>query len=68
MSSLNRSAEISVDLGAEITATAAPLRVTSISSPLATRLRTSEKLRAASVAVIRVTHKEYQINLISAAN
>jgi hypothetical protein len=42
--------------------------VTSISSPLATRLRTSEKLRAASVAVIRVTHKEYQINLISAAN
>ena len=38
-----------------MTATGAPLRVTSTTSPDATRLSTSEKLRAASVAVMRVT-------------
>jgi hypothetical protein len=58
INSRNRSAVISLDLGEEITATAAPLRVTSISSPSATLLRTSEKLRAASVAVIRVTGED----------
>jgi hypothetical protein len=42
-------------LGGESTATAAPLRVISISSPAATRFRTSEKLRAASVAEMRAT-------------
>ncbi|HEY3727545.1 MAG TPA: hypothetical protein VGL51_10250 [Solirubrobacteraceae bacterium] len=55
MSSRNRSAEIRRCAGAEITATAAPLRVTSISSPAATRLSTSENERAASVAVMRGT-------------
>jgi hypothetical protein len=55
ISSRNLAAEISFDFGGEITATAAPLRVISISSPSATLLSTSEKLRAASVAVIRVT-------------
>lgn len=64
ISSRKRSAEITRDTGGEIKATAAPLRVTSISSPFATRLSSSEKLRAASVAVIRVTRAEYQINLI----
>ena len=67
INSRNRSAEISRDFGGEITATAAPLRVTSISSPFATRLSSSEKLRAASVAVILVTTEEYQINLITLA-
>ena len=47
-----------------MTATAAPLRVTSTSSPVATRLRTSEKLRATSVAVIRDIREQYQINQI----
>ena len=45
-----------------MTATGAPLRVNSISSPLATRFRTSEKLLAASVAVMRGTAARYQIN------
>lgn len=67
MSSRNRSAEISRDFDGEITATAAPLRVSSISSPPATLLSTSEKLREASVAVIRVTTEGYQINLIATA-
>ena len=67
MSSRNRSAEISRDFDAEITATVAPLRVSSISSPPATLLSTSEKLREASVAVIRVTTEGYQINLIATA-
>jgi hypothetical protein len=65
--SRSRSAEIRRDFGGEITATAAPLRVPSISSPLATRLSTSEKLRAASVPVMRVTDPGYQINQISPA-
>jgi hypothetical protein len=63
-SSRKRAAEISLPLGGEITATDAPLRVISISSPSATLFRTSEKLLAASVAVIRVTTPAYQINLI----
>jgi hypothetical protein len=41
--------------------------VSSISSPPATLLSTSEKLREASVAVIRVTTEGYQINLIATA-
>ena len=41
ISSRNRAAEISRDFGGEITATVAPLRVTSICSPLATRLSSS---------------------------
>ena len=48
-----------------MTATGAPLRVSSISSPLATRFRTSEKLLAASVAVMRGTIGRYQINQTS---
>src|ERR1700751_3570167 len=55
ISSRKRSGDISRALGGAITATGAPARVTSISSPAATRLRTSENPRAASVAVIRVT-------------
>lgn len=47
-----------------MTATGAPLRVTSTTSPEATRLSTAEKLRAASVAVMRVTARSYQINQI----
>lgn len=62
ISSRNLAAEISLDFGGEITATDAPLRVISISSPSATLLSTSEKLRAASVAVILVTPDAYQIN------
>src|SRR5262245_1556628 len=54
ISSRNRSADRSRDLGGEITATAAPLLVRTISSPAATLLSSSEKLRAASVAVMRV--------------
>lgn len=42
-------------LGGAITATEALLRVTSTVSPAATRFNTSEKLRAASVAVKRTT-------------
>src|SRR5262245_755628 len=52
MSSRNCSPDMNRCLGRETIATGAPLRVTSISSPLATRLRTSEKFRATSVAVI----------------
>ena len=55
INSRKRAAEISLPLGGEITATGAPLRVVSIASPPATPLSTSEKLLAASVAVIRVT-------------
>lgn len=62
ISSRKRSAETTRALGGPITATGAPLRMTSTSSPEATRLRTSEKLRATCVAVIRDTHKSYQIN------
>src|SRR5271166_1644541 len=61
-SSRNRSADISRDFGGEITATSAPLLVTSISSPAATLLSSSEKLRAASVAVMRLMSPGYQIN------
>ncbi len=50
-----------------MSATGAPLRTTSISSPAATRFKRAEKLRAASVAVIRVTLRQYQINLIQTA-
>ncbi len=64
MSSRNRSAPISRDFDGEMTATAAPLRVSSISSPPATLLSTSEKLREASVAVMRITAAAYQINLM----
>jgi hypothetical protein len=64
INSRKRAADISLPLGGEITATDAPLRVISISSPSATLFSTSEKLRAASVAVIRVTAPDYQINLI----
>jgi hypothetical protein len=53
ISSRNLAAESSRVLGGAIVATGAPARVTSTSSPAATRLSTSEKLRAASVAVIR---------------
>jgi hypothetical protein len=48
--------------GGASTATGAPFRTISISSPAATRLRTSEKLRAASVALRRTTSRAYQIN------
>lgn len=58
ISSRNRSGESNRDFGGEITATAEPLLTTSISSPRATLLSTSEKLRAASVAVIRVMGEE----------
>jgi hypothetical protein len=54
-SSRNRAAGRSLGLGGAINATGAPARVTSISSPAATRFSTSEKLRATSVAVNRVT-------------
>ena len=56
INSRKRAADISLPLGGEITATDAPLRVISISSPSATLLSTSEKLLEASVAVIRVTN------------
>lgn len=46
------------------TATGAPFLTISISSPPATRLRTSEKFRAASVALNLVMLRGYQINLI----
>lgn len=60
----NRSAERSRGFGGEMTATGAPARVTSISSPAETRFSTSEKRRATSVAVSRITSETYQINLI----
>ena len=62
--SRNRLASISRTRGGEITATGAPARVTSISSPAATRLRTSEKRRATSVALSLATASGYQINQI----
>jgi hypothetical protein len=60
-SSRNRSAERRRPRGGPITATGAPFRVISISSPAATRVRMSEKLRAASVAVILDMRGGYQI-------
>jgi hypothetical protein len=51
--SRNRAAGSSLGLGGAISATGAPARVTSISSPAATRFNTSEKFRATSVAVNR---------------
>jgi len=63
-SSRNRAAGSSRGLGGAISATGAPARVTSISSPAATRLKTAEKFRATSVAVNRATKRRYQINLI----
>jgi hypothetical protein len=62
--SRNLDADTSWALGGAINATGAPPRVTSISSPAATRLSTTENLRAASVAVIRDTSGAYQINLM----
>src|SRR5581483_11965447 len=59
----NRSAERRHAFGGVITATGAPARVISISSPAATRLSTSENRRATSVAVSRATTPSYQINL-----
>ena len=56
--SRKRSAETSWVVGGTMTATGAPLRVISTSSPAATRLRTSKKLRAASVAVSRATSRD----------
>lgn len=53
-SSRNRSAESRRARGGAMTATWAPARVTSISSPAATRFSTSENFRATSVALIRV--------------
>ena len=63
-SSRNRAAESSRTLGGASTATGAPARVTSISSPAATRFSTSEKRRATSVALRRATILVYQINMI----
>lgn len=63
--SRKRAAPISRSVGGEITATGAPARVISISSPAATRFRTSEKRRAASVALRRATEGVYQINQIN---
>jgi hypothetical protein len=53
--------------GGAITATGAPLRVTSTTSPEATRLSTSEKRRAASVAVMGVIGPAYEIHLSDSA-
>lgn len=64
-SSRNLSAERSRALGGEMTATGAPARVTSISSPAATRFRTSEKRRATSVALNRVMPRWYLRNQAS---
>lgn len=55
ISARKRSADRSCALGGPITATEAPLRVNSISSPAATRVNSSEKFRAASVAVMWAT-------------
>ena len=56
-SSRNRLAGKSMLRTGPITATGEPLRVTSIASPAAARLRISENLRAASVAVILFTDR-----------
>jgi hypothetical protein len=48
-------------------ATGAPLRTISISSPAFTRLITAEKFRATSVALIRTMLSAYQINQIYSA-
>lgn len=45
-----------------MTATGAPYRVSSISSPFAARLRTAEKLLAACVALMRDTVPPYWIS------
>jgi len=66
-SSLKRAAETRRARGVVITATGAPARVTSISSPWAMRFNTAEKLRATSVAVRRTMPSEYPINLIFVA-
>src|SRR6266540_1544635 len=63
-SSRSRSGERRRDLGCPITAIVVPFRVTSISSPSATRLRIAEKLRAVSVALSRAIFRPYQINQI----
>lgn len=63
-SSRTRAAETRRTRGGVITATGAPARVTSISSPWAMRFNTSEKLRATSVAVRRTMPSGYPINLI----
>jgi hypothetical protein len=62
-SSRKRSGESSLAFGGVITATGAPARVTSISSPDMTRFNTSEKRLATSVALSRATRRGYQINL-----
>jgi hypothetical protein len=62
--SRNRSADRTRAFGGAMTATGAPARVTSISSPAATRFKISEKRRATSVALRRTTVQLYQINLI----
>jgi prevent-host-death family protein len=62
--SRKRDAETNRDLGGPISATGTPPRVNSISSPVATRFSTSEKLRAAPVAVMRDTPTAYLINRI----
>lgn len=67
MSSRKRVAETRRARGVVITATGAPARVTSISSPWAMRFNTAEKLRATSVAVRRTMPSEYPINLIFVA-
>ncbi len=66
-SSRKRAASINRIRGGAITATAAPARVISISSPAATRFRTSEKRRATSVALSLATTSSYQINQIRPA-
>src|SRR6266545_4096123 len=63
-SSRSRSGERRRVLGGPITAIVVPLRVTSIASPSATRLRIAEKLRAVSVALSRAIFRSYQINQI----
>jgi hypothetical protein len=63
ISARKRSAESMRARGGAITATGAPLRVTSTTSPEATRLSTFEKQRAASVAVMRVIGPAYEIHL-----
>src|SRR5207302_629406 len=62
ISAWNRSAERKRAWGVPITATGAPARVISISSPSSTRLSRSEKERAASVALSRATSAVYLIN------
>jgi hypothetical protein len=67
-SSRNRSADTTRAFGGPMTATGAPARVTSISSPAATRFKISEKRRATSVALRRTIASMYQINLIAPAD